>query len=166
MVEMNVFPGFPLQVFIRQDGFCYTCMAFQETTSCHLYATNTFDFDMAFKLLRNMAKVDVRLCHGVKNVNGKPCSSVILHSWPLPTYRSRKCDAVNITAGKQQCVPCRQVSLYQKVLSKQKKDETPSKKLKRACVNSRCPIAYLTPKTKKKRLRAGTKMRIYYCRKA
>ena len=56
--------------------------------------------------------------------------------------------------------------MYQKVLSKQKKDKTPSKKLKRACVNSRCPIAYLTPKTKKKRLRAGTKMRIYYCRKA
>ena len=73
---------------------------------------------------------------------------------------------MNITAGKQRCVPCRQVSLYQKVLSKHKKDETPSKKLKRACVNSRCPIVYLTPKTKKKRLRAGTKMRIYYCRKA
>ena len=80
MVEMDVFPGFPLQVFFRQDGFCYTCTAFQKTTSCHLYTTNTFDFDMAFKLLRNMAKVDVRLGHGVQNVNGKPCSSVILHS--------------------------------------------------------------------------------------
>ena len=49
---------------------------------------------------------------------------------------------------------------------KRKLEETPTRKLKRARPSSKCPITKLTPTTRKKRIRAGSKMRTHYANRA
>ena len=47
-----------------------------------------------------------------------------------------------------------------------KLEETPTRKLKRARPSSKCPIINLTPTTRKKCIRAGSKMRTHYANRA
>ena len=131
-----------------------------------LYNDDGFNFDTVFNVLRNFLKFDGVLCNGVVCLNGKYNNSVVKHEWPMRHFRSKSCSVLMVKQRIARCLPCRRATLIQKTQMKRKLVETPTRKLKRARLSSKCPITNLTPTTRKKRIRAGSKMRTRYANRA
>ena len=164
IVDFDIFPGYLCQLWIRQDGMCFSYTAFRAPIKYNFYSTDSFDYNMCITVLKEMAKT-MQLCKGLKVCKATSTKLLEYYLWPVPVYRSKKCTILSAEDGKVQCTYCRRAQVYQKVAYKRKLEETPSRRLKRQCINSRAPISYLTPTSKRKRLSDGARMRRYFSAK-
>lgn len=167
-IDQHVFAGIPSNIFIRKSGKCFTSIAFKPALTIDLYVGDAFSFDIAIGALREFTTTDGVLCSGVNIENVNPSCSVVGHQWPLVHYRSKECTVFTCEtrSGISRCWPCKRAVIVQKAAQKRKLSETLTRKLKRARIQSKCRVSYLTPNTRKKRLRAGSQMRHYFSTRA
>ena len=165
--ELEHLSRFLCTAFFLKDGCCFKSILFQPTEILDMFGNNA----NTIAVLQELARIDLlKLCQGIRSVQNYSQTnlrSVVLSNWPYVQFRAKACSTF-VTVSKKHAICsnlCSRASNNQKTAIKRKLEETPTRKLKRARPNSKSPLSYLTPKSRRKRLQSASRMRFHFKQK-
>ncbi len=151
----------PVSVTVCDGVMCYSAI-YQPKELAKLWGKDSFDFDTVIRMLdKLLCASTMQLCLGFTPSND--AVNVDRYSWPYEHMRSTKCSLLYIITPdhrfSNRCCKCSVAQQYVRRCEKRKLKESPSRKAKRARVDSKCAYTYLTPRTKKLRLSRARRKR-------
>lgn len=151
-------------MWVDSGGKCVMQQVFKPSENFDFRNSEKFDYDSCLELLRrlvNMGNIK-RICDGFDKDKIEVSKPVDVCSYPYHHARSQKCQ-VFIDYDRKKCIECTQLAQKQQRITnratKRKLELTPVTRSKRARITSKCRLDYLTPNSKKKRLREASHAR-------